>query len=104
MAGIISMNTHLKGVLVFSGVFDLEFLLIVDKWHDVQKGSGSTLRTAYCQTSTVSPFSTYLVNMFPNIWCNISIESFFLRICFCDFEFYLKKNQKCMFSLHAIRQ
>ena len=28
MAGIMSMNTHLKGVLGFRGVFDLDFYLL----------------------------------------------------------------------------
>ena len=37
MAGIMSVNTNLKGVLGFSGVFDMGFLLIVDIWHDFQK-------------------------------------------------------------------
>ena len=30
MAGMMFMNTHLKGILVIEGVFDLEFLFIVD--------------------------------------------------------------------------
>ena len=30
MAGMVSMKTHLKGLLGFSVVFDPEFLLIVD--------------------------------------------------------------------------
>ena len=43
MTGMTSMNNHLKGVLDFGGVFDLDFLLIVEIWHDVQKISGFTL-------------------------------------------------------------
>ena len=35
MAGIMSMNTHLKGVLDFRGVFDLNFSFIMGIWHDV---------------------------------------------------------------------
>ena len=43
MAVMMSTNNHLKGVLKFSGVFDLDFLLIVDIWHDVRKISESNL-------------------------------------------------------------
>ena len=43
MDGMMPMNNHLKGVLGFESDFDLGFLLIVDIWHDVQKGSGYTL-------------------------------------------------------------
>ena len=32
---MVSINTHLKGVLGFGGVFDIEFLLIVYICHDV---------------------------------------------------------------------
>ena len=31
------INIHLKGVLVFSGIFDLVCLLVVEIWHNVQK-------------------------------------------------------------------
>ena len=43
MAGMMSMNTHLKGVLGFRGVFDIDFFFIVDIWNDVLKGSGYNL-------------------------------------------------------------
>ena len=43
MAGMMSTNNHLKGVLGFSGVFYLELLLIVEIWNDMRKISGSTL-------------------------------------------------------------
>ena len=42
--GMMSMNTHLKGVLDIRGVFDLAFLFIVDVLHDVKNGSVYTLR------------------------------------------------------------
>ena len=38
MAGMMSMNTHLKIILGFRSVFDLEFLFIVEIWHYAQKG------------------------------------------------------------------
>ena len=38
MAGMVSINTHLKDVLGFSGVVGLDFLLIVEIWHDLHKG------------------------------------------------------------------
>ena len=44
MAGMMSMNTHLKGSLGFSGVFGIGFLLIVDILRGVHKRSGYTLR------------------------------------------------------------
>ena len=44
MAGMVSMKNQLKGVLVFIGVFDLDFLFIVEIWNDMHTGSGYTLR------------------------------------------------------------
>ena len=44
ISGMVSMKTHLKGVLVFRGFFDIGFLLIVEILLDVQKGSEYTLR------------------------------------------------------------
>ena len=61
MAGMVSMKTHLKGLLGFSVVFDPEFLLIVDIWHGVHKGSGSTLSSISCQAFAVYPASSVLV-------------------------------------------
>ena len=81
-AGMMSMDNHLKGVLVFSGVFDLCFLLIVEIWHDVQKGSGSTPSSTSCQILEVSLASSDLLELCPNLWCNnpreISIFLFFI--------------------------
>ena len=85
MDGVISINTHLKGVLGFIGVFDLVFFLIVDIWHNVQKGS--TLRSMYSQIFAVYPSSSDLVNLCHNIWCNNSREKLFLGIFFCDLLF-----------------
>ena len=64
--GMMSMNTHLKGVFVS----DLAYLFIVDIWHDVKYGSVSTLISMSCQTYAVSPSSSDIVDMCPNIWCN----------------------------------
>ena len=61
MAGMMSMNTHLKGVLEFRGVIDLDFLFIVDIWHDVQNVSGYTLTLMSFQTFALSPDSSDLV-------------------------------------------
>ena len=63
MDGMISMDIHFKGALVFSGVFDLVFLLFVDIWNDVQKGSISMS----CQTFPVSPVISDLVDLCPNL-------------------------------------
>ena len=82
-----SMNTHLKGILAFISVFDLAFFYIVDILHDVHNGSVSTLSSMPCQTFAVSPVSSDLVDLCPNLWCNNSKETFFLGICFFDFDF-----------------
>ena len=49
MAGMMSMNTHLKGVLGFSDTLDPGFLLIFEIWYYEQKWSGSTLKSMSCQ-------------------------------------------------------
>ena len=97
MAGIMSMNTHFKGVLIFIGVFDIDFLFIVDIWHDVQNGSGSTLSSISFQTFALSPASSDLLDLCPNLWCNNSKETLFLGICFCDFEFSLVFTKNACF-------
>ena len=86
MAGMVSMNTHLKGVLGFRGVSDLEFLFIVYIWHDVHNGSGSKLSQMYWQTYTISTTSGDLLDLCPNLWCNNPKDNFFLGILFCDFD------------------
>ena len=85
--GMMSVNTHMKGVLAFRGVFDISFLFIVKIWHDVQNGSGSTLRPIYCQIFSVSPDSSDLVDMCTNLWWNNSKKKLFLGINFFDFDF-----------------
>ena len=87
VAGMISINNHLKGVLDFRGVSDLAFLFIVDIWHDVQNGSGYTLSSMFFQTFAVYTASSDLVYLCPNIGCNNPKETFFLGISFCDFFF-----------------
>ena len=67
MACMVPMNTHLKGVLDLRGVFYISFLFIVEILHDVKNGSGSILRSMYCQIFAVSPSSSDLVDMCPNI-------------------------------------
>ena len=80
MSGIIIMKTHLKGVLSCSGILDPYFLFIVHILHDIQKGSGSTLGSIYCQTFAVSLSSGNLADLCPNIWCNNYKEIFFLGV------------------------
>ena len=87
VASMMSMNTHLKGVFDFRGVSDIEFLFIAEIRHDVQNGSGSTLRTMLCQTFAVSTANNDLVDLCPNFWYNNSKETFFLGIWFCGFDF-----------------
>ena len=97
VTSMISINTHLKGVLGFIDVFDLYFLFIVDIWHDVNNVSGYTLSSIYCQTFTVSLASSDLVDIFPNLWYNNSKENFFLGICFCDFDFSFVSTKNACF-------
>ena len=81
------INTHLKGVLVFRVVFNSAFLLIVFFWHDVQKGSVSTLSSMSCQTFAVPTPSIYLVDLCTNLWWNNYKETFFLGIYFLILTF-----------------
>ena len=67
MAGIISMNTHLKGVLGFRGVFDIGCSVIVEIWYDVQNVSGYILSSIACQNFSVYPASSNLVDLCPNL-------------------------------------
>ena len=95
---MLSMNTHLKGVLVFIGVFDLGFIFIVEIWHDVHNGSGYTLISISCQTISVYPDSRDLVDLCPNLWCNNSKEIFFWGILFCGFKFsFVFTKNACFF-------
>ena len=97
MAGMMSMKTHLKGVLAFRGVLYLAFLFILDIWHDVQNGLGSTLRSMYFQKKSISLASSNLVYPCPNIWCNNSKYTFFFRNLLLWFWRFLHFLQKCMF-------
>ena len=97
MSVMMSINTHLKSLLGFRGVFGPGFLFIVDIWHDVQNGSGSTLSSISFQTFAVSPASSDLLDLCPNLWCNNSKETLFLGICFCDFEFSLVFTKNACF-------
>ena len=40
-----------------------------------------------CQSFAVSPGSSDLLELSPNLWCNNTKEKLFLGICFCDFDF-----------------
>ena len=87
VAGMMSMNTHLKVLLNFKDFFDVAFLFIVEIWHYVHNGSVYTLSSIYCQTFSVSPEISDLVDLCPNLWCNSSKENFFLGIYFFVFDF-----------------
>ena len=89
------MNTHLKGVVGFCGVFEIAFWFIVDILHYVQKGSGYTLRSISYQELIVSPASSELVDLHPNLWYNHSRDLFL-------FTFLLFLQKKIMFSMHTI--
>ena len=67
MAGMMSMNNHLKCVLGFRGVFDLDFFFIVDIWNNVQKGSEYNLSSISYQTFVLSQTSSDLVELCPNL-------------------------------------
>ena len=67
MAGMMSMNTHLKGVLGFRDLFDIDFLFIVNIWNDVHKGSGSNLISISYQTFAAYLDSSDLFDLFPNL-------------------------------------
>ena len=76
--GIISIKIHLKGAFGLSGILDLAFLFIEEIWHDVQKGSGYIFSSISSSTLPVSPANNYLVDLWPNLWCNNSTAIFFL--------------------------
>ena len=96
---MLSMKTHLKGVLVFNGVLDLGFLLIVEIWHDVHKWSVSTLISMSFQKFTVYPSSSDLVYLCPNLWWNHSRKiPFFIFFIFYLFIF----DQRFIFSARYV--
>ena len=101
MAGIITINTHLKGVLDLRSVFDIEFLFIVDIWYDVHNGSRSILISISYQNVSVSTTSSDLVDLCPNLWCNNPKENFFLGIWFCDFDFTFILPKIYVFFVHC---
>ena len=88
-AVMVSINNHFKGVLGFSGVSDLGFLLIFDIWYDINKGSGSTLKSMYSQNITISTGSSHLMGLCHNIWCNNSMENSFCGVAFVIMTFIL---------------
>ena len=97
MAGMISMNTHFKGVLGFRGVFDVDSF-IVELWYDLQQGSGSTMSSISCLIFSVSPASSDLVDLWTNLWCKNSKETFLSGIYFCNFYFSFIFTKNACFS------
>ena len=67
VAGMVSMKTHFKCFLGLIGVFDTYLIFIVEILYAVQKGSGSTLNSMPCQTFSLSPSSSNLVYLCPNL-------------------------------------
>ena len=84
----------MEGEFGFNGFLDIYFLCIGYMWYDVQKGSGSSICSISYQTFAVSPAINDLVDLCPNIWCNISKETFLLGATFFDlsFSFVFKIN------------
>ena len=79
MAGMVSMNTHLKGVLVFSGVFDIGFCGLFR--YDIMFRKGRDLLLDHCfENFTVSPAISDLVDLCPNLRCNNTRENLYLCI------------------------
>ena len=99
--GIIPIKPHLKGGFGFSGILDLAFLFIEEILHYVQKGSGYILSSTPSQKSVVSPYNNYLVDMWPNLWCNNYRAIFFLAGNFFVFDIYLiyPKNAFFLYAL-----
>ena len=100
-AGMMSTNTHLKGVWGFRGVFDLTFLFIVEILHDVKNGSGYTLSSMSFQTFELCPANSDLVDICPILCYNNPKETFFLGICFCDYNFSFIFTKNGFFSVHC---
>ena len=92
--GIMSIKTHQKGAFGLSGLLDLAFLFMEEIWHDVQKRSGYILSSISSQSLAVSPYNNYMVDLWPNLWCNNSKEIFFLDGNFFvfDISFISPKN------------
>ena len=65
--GTISIKTNLKGDFGLSGILDLDFSLIEEILHDLQKGSGYILGSISYQTLAVSPDNNDLVDLCPNL-------------------------------------
>ena len=95
--GMMSMKNHLKGVLGFSGILNIGFLLIVYILHDAHKGSGSTMGSISCQIFVLSPSNRIL-------WVYVLISSVIILEKFSSWEFAFLfwhsfcLYQKCVFS------
>ena len=65
--GIISIKTHFKVALGFSGILDIAFLFIEEICHEGQKGFGSIMSSTSSQKVAVSPDNNDLVDLCPNL-------------------------------------
>ena len=88
------MNTQLKFVLRFIGVFDLYVLIIVEISHDVQNGSGSTLSSMSWQKNQYLQTGMILYNCVSIYDAIIPKKHLFLGFFCCYFElsFIFTKN------------
>ena len=97
VAGIISIKTHFKGAFRINGFLYLAFLFMEEIWHDVQKGYESILSSISSQTLAVSPAINYIVDLWPNLWCNNSKAIFFLGANFFVFGICFISPQNACF-------
>ena len=94
--GIISIKKHFKGDFGFSEISDLVFLCIEEIWHDVQKGYGSILSSISSQKLSVSPANNYMMDLWPNLWCNNSRAILYLAVNFFVFDIsFLSPKNAC---------
>ena len=92
--GVISIKNHFWGNFGFNGFLDQAFLFVEAIWHDVQKGSWYILSSVSSQTLEVSPANNYLVDLWPNPWCNNYKASLFLdgNLFIIDISFISPKS------------
>ena len=91
-------RTPIWKVSLFSDVYLIyTFFLIVEIWHDVQNGPGSTLSSMLCQLFTVSPNSSEFLYLCPNLCWNNPKETIFLGIYFFWFWLFLCLTKNVIF-------
>ena len=63
----------------------------------MQKGSRSSLSSISSQTLALPPYNNYLVDLWPNLWCNNYKATFFLDGNFFDFDISFISPQNACF-------